>query len=203
MGHLEGKAIEGAVIIEFPDMTTARAWYDYCLALDEEGVYWIEEPIRHDDYSHLASLAQAAKTTIQIGENFAGLAAMAAALEASASDYVMPDLGRIGGVTGWQRAAGLAAAYNREFSSISSPKSARICLPQRQAGVGRNMWTGRCRFSRSHCRSSTAWRSFPTAPATVCCGPKRLLPNSSSIENMMFACAPLSESRSGLPEQLA
>jgi uncharacterized protein (DUF1330 family) len=26
--HLEGEAAEGAVIIEFPDMTTARAWYD-------------------------------------------------------------------------------------------------------------------------------------------------------------------------------
>ena len=47
---------------------------------------------------------------------------MAAALEASASDYVMPDLDRIGGVTGWQRAAGLAAAYNREVSSHLFPE---------------------------------------------------------------------------------
>jgi mandelate racemase len=47
---------------------------------------------------------------------------MAAALEASASDYVMPDLDRIGGVTGWQRAAGLAAAYNREVSSRLFPE---------------------------------------------------------------------------------
>ena len=61
-------------------------------------------------------------TPIQIGENFAGLAPMAAALEASASDYVMPDLDRIGGVTGWQRAAGLAAAYNREVSSHLFPE---------------------------------------------------------------------------------
>jgi mandelate racemase len=29
----------------------------------------------------------------------------------------MLDLDRIGGVTGWQRAAGLAAAYSREVSS--------------------------------------------------------------------------------------
>jgi len=47
---------------------------------------------------------------------------MAAALEASASDYVMLDLDRIGGVTGWQRAAGLAAAYNREVSSHLFPE---------------------------------------------------------------------------------
>jgi uncharacterized protein (DUF1330 family) len=28
LGLLEGDAIEGAVIIEFPDMAAARAWYD-------------------------------------------------------------------------------------------------------------------------------------------------------------------------------
>src|SRR4029077_19723471 len=41
------------------------------------------------------------------------------------------------------------------------------------------------------CRSSTAWRSSPTAPATVCDGTKRPSPNSSSIENMMGADGPL------------
>jgi len=34
----------------------------------------------------------------------------------------MLDLDRIGGVTGWQRAAGLAAAYNREVSSHLFPE---------------------------------------------------------------------------------
>ena len=110
------------LMVDFNQALTFSSAMQYCLALDEEGVYWIEEPIRHDDYRHLALLAQAAKTAIQIGENFAGLAPMAAALEASASDYVMPDLDRIGGVTGWQRAAGLAAAYNREVSSHLFPE---------------------------------------------------------------------------------
>jgi mandelate racemase len=110
------------LMVDFNQALTFADAMQYCLALDQEGVYWIEEPIRHDDYRHLALLAQAAKTPIQIGENFAGLAPMAAALEASASDYVMPDLDRIGGVTGWQRAAGLAAAYNREVSSHLFPE---------------------------------------------------------------------------------
>lgn len=47
---------------------------------------------------------------------------MAAALNAHASDYVMPDLERIGGVTGWQRAAGLAAAAGVEMSSHLFPE---------------------------------------------------------------------------------
>ncbi len=94
----------------------------YGAALDGEGIYWIEEPIRHDDYHHMALLAQATTTPIQIGENFTGLQPMAAALEARACDYVMSDLDRIGGVTGWMRAAGLAAAYNREMSSHLFPE---------------------------------------------------------------------------------
>jgi mandelate racemase len=94
----------------------------YCLRLDGEGVYWIEEPIRHDDYHHAALLAQATATPIQIGENFTGLPPMAAALAAGASDYVMLDLDRIGGVTGWRSAAGLAAAYHREVSSHLFPE---------------------------------------------------------------------------------
>ncbi|QEC48198.1 mandelate racemase [Baekduia soli] len=93
-----------------------------CVMLDGEGVYWIEEPIRHDDYRHLALIAQATATPIQIGENFTGTAPMVAALEAGATDYVMPDLDRIGGVTGWQQAAGLAAAHDREVSSHLFPE---------------------------------------------------------------------------------
>jgi mandelate racemase len=110
------------LMVDFNQALTFSDAMQYCLALDEEGIYWIEEPIQHDDYRHLALLAQAATTPIQIGENFAGLAPMAVALEASASDYVMVDLDRIGGVTGWQRAAGLAAGYNREISSHLFPE---------------------------------------------------------------------------------
>ena len=91
-------------------------------ALDGEGVYWLEEPIRHDDYAGNAMLARELKTPIQIGENFSESAAMAAALAAGAADYVMPDLERIGGVTGWQRAAALAATHRMEMSSHLYPE---------------------------------------------------------------------------------
>ena len=91
-------------------------------ALDEEGIFWLEEPIRHDDYAGCASLARALKTPIQIGENFSLPTAMETALAAGAADYVMPDLERIGGVSGWQRAAALAAAYRIEMSSHLFPE---------------------------------------------------------------------------------
>jgi mandelate racemase len=91
-------------------------------ALDREGVYWLEEPIRHDDYAGAARLAAELATPIQIGENFSETHSMAAALAAGAADYVMPDLERIGGVTGWQRAAVLAAEHRIEMSSHLFPE---------------------------------------------------------------------------------
>jgi mandelate racemase len=91
-------------------------------ALDGAGIYWIEEPIRHDDYRGCATLARELTTPIQIGENFSEPRAMIEALEMQACDYVMPDLERIGGVTGWRDAAALAAARAMPVSSHLYPE---------------------------------------------------------------------------------
>jgi mandelate racemase len=91
-------------------------------ALDAENIFWLEEPVRHDDYAGCARLARELKTPIQIGENFSLPAAMAAALDAGAADYVMPDLERIGGVSGWRQAATLAAARGVPMSSHLFPE---------------------------------------------------------------------------------
>jgi mandelate racemase len=91
-------------------------------ALDQENIHWIEEPIRHDDYAGCASLAQALTTPIQIGENFSLPVAMETALKAGAADYMMPDLERIGGVSGWRRAAVLAAEHRIKMSSHLFPE---------------------------------------------------------------------------------
>lgn len=90
--------------------------------LDAERVDWLEEPIRHDDYAGCARLRRALKTPIQIGENFSLPVAMEAALAAGAAGYVMPDLERIGGVTGWRPAAALASKHNIKMSSHLFPE---------------------------------------------------------------------------------
>ena len=91
--------------------------------LDEEGgVYWIEEPVRADDFAGCARVAREVATPIQIGENFMGPEQMAQALAAGACDYAMPDAQRIGGVTGWLRAAALAQGAGMEMSSHLFPE---------------------------------------------------------------------------------
>lgn len=93
-----------------------------CQALDSEGLSWIEEPIRHDDYSGCARLAEAVRTPIQIGENFSGPPAMAAALAANAADCMMLDAFRIGGITGWRECAALAFRPGMQLSSHLVPE---------------------------------------------------------------------------------
>jgi mandelate racemase len=92
--------------------------------IDEEGdVTWIEEPVRADDFAGNARIAREVATPVQIGENFMGPEQMAQALAAEACDFAMPDVQRIGGVTGWMRAAALAQAAGMEMSSHLFPET--------------------------------------------------------------------------------
>jgi mandelate racemase len=91
-------------------------------ALDAEGIHWLEEPIRHDDWRGCAEVARAVKAPVQIGENFSLPEQMQQALAHEACDLVMPDVERIGGVTGWMRAAAIAQAHRVEMSSHLAPE---------------------------------------------------------------------------------
>ena len=95
---------------------------------DEGGVLWIEEPVRADDFAGNARVAREVATPIQIGENFMGPEQMAQAIAALACDYVMPDAERIGGVSGWMRAAALAQAAGVEMSSHLFPEASAQLL---------------------------------------------------------------------------
>jgi mandelate racemase len=110
------------VMVDFNQALSLKAACERGRALDEENVYWIEEPIRHDDYAACAELVRTLKTPIQIGENFSLVSSMHASLAAGASTYVMPDLERIGGVSGWRQAAELAALHRIRMSSHLFPE---------------------------------------------------------------------------------
>ena len=91
-------------------------------ALDDEGLAWIEEPTLADDFAGHARITARARTAIQMGENWWGPHEMAAGLAAGASNLGMPDAMKIGGVTGWQRAAALADAAGLPISSHLFPE---------------------------------------------------------------------------------
>jgi mandelate racemase len=111
-----------ALMVDYNQALSATEGERRARALDGEDIYWIEEPIRHDDVSGCARIARNVATPVQIGENFSQCFDMTRAIEAGACDYVMPDLERIGGVTGWLRAAALAHTHGIPMSSHLYPE---------------------------------------------------------------------------------
>lgn len=89
--------------------------------LDDQGLVWFEEPIAYDNYDGCAQLARELKTPLQIGENIYGPREFYKAVKAGAADLYMPDLMRIGGVTGWMRSAAIAGAAGLPLSSHLYP----------------------------------------------------------------------------------
>src|SRR6266508_3028903 len=95
-----------------------------CHMIDDLGLAWIEEPIVYDNLDGYTQLAAELKTPIQIGENFYGPRDLHKALQSKACDYVMPDFMRIGGVTGWLRAAAIAGTAGVPMSTHLYPEVA-------------------------------------------------------------------------------
>jgi mandelate racemase len=93
-----------------------------CRALDAEGLTWIEEPLRYDDLDGHTRIARDITTPVMLGENFYGPRAMHEAIRAQACDLVMPDLMRIGGVTGWLQASAVADVAGLPMSSHLYPE---------------------------------------------------------------------------------
>jgi mandelate racemase len=90
--------------------------------LDGQGLEWIEEPVRADDYEGSARVAAEARTPIQLGENGWGPADIDRLLRARASDLVMLDAMKVGGVSGWCRAMALTDAAGAPTSTHVFPE---------------------------------------------------------------------------------
>ena len=121
-----------AIMVDYNQCLTPAEAVERLRVLDGEGLTWVEEPTLAHDYSGHAFVAREARTPIQCGENWWGILDMQHAIEAQASDYVMPDVMKIGGVTGWLRAASLAQAKGLRVSNHLWPElSARLlcCTP--------------------------------------------------------------------------
>src|ERR1700751_870316 len=87
---------EIAVMVDYNQALSLAQALERGRALDQEGIYWLEEPIRHDDYAGKATLVRELERPIQIGENFSESSAMAAALAAphriEMSSHLFPEV---------------------------------------------------------------------------------------------------------------
>jgi len=121
-----------AIMVDYNQSLTPTDAIERLRVLDDEGLAWVEEPTLAHDYAGHAQIARASRTPIQCGENWWGTLDMQHAIAAGASDYLMPDVMKIGGVSGWQRAAALAQVHGLRVSSHLWPEiSAQLlcCTP--------------------------------------------------------------------------
>ena len=80
-------------------------------------LHWIEEPVPAENLQGHAKVRATSPISIQSGENWWFPRGFAEAIAAGASDFIMPDLMKVGGVTGWLRVAGQAEAASIPMSS--------------------------------------------------------------------------------------
>ena len=147
-----------------------------CHALDDQGLYWFEEPIGYDNFAGYAQLTRELKTPVQLGENFYGPRSLFRALQEQAGDYVMFDLMRIGRVTGWLQAAAIAGAAGIEVSTHLYPEVAAHFVRLAIAGtrgfpfikahsraVGNfDLWRGRTPSTDEHRPGANQMRQHPS-----------------------------------------
>jgi mandelate racemase len=113
---------EMAIMVDYNQSLTPVEAVRRMRVLDDENLTWVEEPTLAHDYAGHALVARETRTPVQCGENWWGLLDMQHAIDAHASDYMMPDVMKIGGVTGWLRAAALAQARGIPLSSHLWPE---------------------------------------------------------------------------------
>jgi mandelate racemase len=80
-------------------------------------LHWVEEPVAQENLQGLAEVRRESSISIQAGENWWFPRGFAEAIVAEACDFIMPDLMKVGGVTGWMRVAGQAEAASIPMSS--------------------------------------------------------------------------------------
>ncbi|MGY4260285.1 mandelate racemase [Bradyrhizobium sp. USDA 4516] len=80
-------------------------------------LHWIEEPVPQESLSGHAKVRETSPTPIQAGENWWFPRGFAEAIAAGASDFIMPDVMKVGGVIGWMQVAGQADAASIPMSS--------------------------------------------------------------------------------------
>jgi L-talarate/galactarate dehydratase len=91
-------------------------------AIEEYGLFWLEDPVVHDDFAGLATVADGLVMPIAAGEYQYGIVPFRHMLEARSVDIVMIDLLRVGGITQWLKVAGMAQAFNRSVVSHLVPE---------------------------------------------------------------------------------
>ncbi len=97
-------------------------------ALEEQELFWIEDPTAMHDIAGQAAIADAVDTPICSGEYHYDPPSLLRLLQARAVDYLMVDLLRMGGITHFRKVAALANAFGVPLASHLVPEIFAHCI---------------------------------------------------------------------------
>jgi mandelate racemase len=120
---------EIALMVDYNQSLTPVEACHRIARLEEFDLHWVEEPVAAEDLQGHAKVRTASRIPVQTGENWWFPRDMQKAIAAGASDFVMPDIMKIGGVTGWLRAMGQAEAASLPVSSHIFVEASAHVLP--------------------------------------------------------------------------
>ncbi len=86
-------------------------------ALAPYDLWWLEEPVNAQDMEGCAEVRRAVPMNIATGETNFGVNESARLLQLGAADVLMPNLQRVGGITGWRKIAAMAEIHRIPMAS--------------------------------------------------------------------------------------
>lgn len=108
---------------------------------EEFGIYWIEEPLPHDDIDGHRQLRNAIQTLIATGEKGSTLLDFQRMIDTRIGDFLMPDVGKAQGITGVKQIIEACAARNLFYNphswstALNTAASLHLCASVSNAPV--------------------------------------------------------------------
>ncbi|MDV7338994.1 enolase C-terminal domain-like protein [Terasakiella sp. A23] len=96
--------------------------------LKDFNIAWVEEPVHAEDLIGHARVSDKSGVPVQTGENWWFIEDMQDAIRTKACDFAMLDLMKIGGISGWMKAASLAKTASLPVSSHLFVEASAHCL---------------------------------------------------------------------------
>jgi len=106
-----------ALMVDYNQSLDVAGALERAKRISEYDIYWLEEPVPAEDLTGHSAVREQGPIPVQTGENWWYPSGAANAINADCSDYIMPDLMKIGGFTGWKAVIKMAAAKNLPVSS--------------------------------------------------------------------------------------
>ncbi len=131
-----------SIAVDGNQQWSAKGAIRWARAMDDCELRWLEEPVRADDFYGHAQVRSAISMDLATGENLFGVAAAGRAISERSCDILMPNLQRVGGITGWRKIAAAAEIAGIEMAGHVYPELNvhLMCATPNASGV--ELWPG-------------------------------------------------------------